>query len=63
MVACWSHHSKDRPTASQIVAIAAAPEFTVIRDVVSLGSVTNVVSALGLQYGGNFLFFFLCDIA
>jgi hypothetical protein len=53
MVVCWSHVPKDRPTASQIVSIASTPEFTIIRDVVSLGSVTNVVAALGLQYGGT----------
>lgn len=56
MVVCWSHASKDRPTATQIVMIASAPEFTIIRDVVSLGSVTNVVAALGLQYGGNYTY-------
>lgn len=54
MSVCWSHAPKDRPSATQLVAIASAPEFTIIRDVVSLGSITNVVAALGLQYGGNF---------
>jgi hypothetical protein len=52
MVVCWSHVAKDRPTASQVLAIASAPEFTFLRDVVSLGNVTNVVAAIGLQYGG-----------
>ena len=35
MVACWSHHSRDRPTASQIVSIASAPEFTHLLDSMS----------------------------
>ena len=53
MVVCWSHVPKDRPTASQIVTIATGPEFTFLRDVVSLGNVTNIVAALGIQYGGD----------
>ena len=36
MVLCWSQQPKDRPTASQIVSIATAPEFTHLLDVVSL---------------------------
>ena len=36
MVACWSHHSRDRPTASQIVSISSAPEFTHLQDVILL---------------------------
>jgi hypothetical protein len=52
MAVCWSSRPTDRPSAEQIVAIASAPEFTIIRDVISLGSVTNVVAALGMQYGG-----------
>lgn len=36
MVLCWSQQPKDRPTASQIVSIASAPEFTHLLDVVSL---------------------------
>ena len=36
MVTCWSHHSRDRPTASQIVSISSAPEFTHLLDVVEL---------------------------
>ena len=36
MVLCWSQQPKDRPTASQIVSIASAPEFTHLLDVISL---------------------------
>lgn len=52
MVICWSHNSRDRPSASQIVSIASSPEFTITRDIVQL-NVTNVVAALGVQYGGK----------
>lgn len=47
MVLCWSQQPKDRPTASQIVSIATAPEFTHLLDVVSLnhsGFVTGGVA-------------------
>ncbi|KAF5301002.1 hypothetical protein FQR65_LT08985 [Abscondita terminalis] len=36
MVLCWSQQPKDRPSASQIVSIATAPEFIHLSDVVSL---------------------------
>ncbi|KAI4458153.1 ankyrin repeat and protein kinase domain-containing protein [Holotrichia oblita] len=36
MVLCWSQHPKDRPSASQIVSIASAPEFIHLSDVMSL---------------------------
>jgi serine/threonine protein kinase/GTPase SAR1 family protein len=36
MVACWSHHSRERPSASQIVSITSAPEFTHLLDVILL---------------------------
>ena len=36
MVLCWNQQPKVRPTASQIVSIASAPEFTHLLDVVSL---------------------------
>ena len=36
MVACWSHHSRERPSASQIVSITSAPEFTHLLDVIVL---------------------------
>lgn len=36
MVLCWDHQPKNRPSASQIVSIACAPEFTHLIDVVLL---------------------------
>ncbi len=36
MVVCWSQQPRDRPSASQIVSIASAPEFLHLMDVVSL---------------------------
>ncbi|XP_031347203.1 leucine-rich repeat serine/threonine-protein kinase 1-like isoform X2 [Photinus pyralis] len=36
MVLCWSQQPKDRPSASQIVSIATAPEFIHLSDVASL---------------------------
>ncbi|KAF5269398.1 hypothetical protein FQA39_LY18908 [Lamprigera yunnana] len=36
MVLCWSQQPKDRPSASQIVSIATAPEFIHLSDVISL---------------------------
>ena len=36
MVICWSQQPRHRPTASQIVSIASAPEFLHLMDVVSL---------------------------
>jgi serine/threonine protein kinase len=36
MVVCWSQHPRYRPSASQIVSIASAPEFIHLGDVVSL---------------------------
>lgn len=36
MVLCWSQQPKDRPSASQIVSIASAPEFTHLNDVVRI---------------------------
>jgi len=63
MVVCWSHVPKDRPSASQVVAIAASPEFILLKDVVSIAKVTNIVSAIGLHYGGKleiFVLVFFC---
>ncbi|XP_076250430.1 leucine-rich repeat kinase isoform X2 [Rhynchophorus ferrugineus] len=45
MVLCWSQQPKDRPSASQIVSIASAPEFTHLCDVVSLKHPASVVAA------------------
>lgn len=36
MVLCWDHQPKNRPSASQIVSIACAPEFTHLIDVILL---------------------------
>lgn len=36
MTLCWCQHPKDRPSASQIVSIAAAPEFVHLVDITSL---------------------------
>ncbi len=45
MAACWSHQPIKRPSASQIVSIATAPEFTHVVDVVSLETQKTVMSA------------------
>ncbi|XP_067008597.2 leucine-rich repeat serine/threonine-protein kinase 1 [Anabrus simplex] len=44
MVLCWSQSPRDRPSASQIVSIASAPEFTHLRDTVSLNHSARVVA-------------------
>ncbi|XP_053678911.1 leucine-rich repeat serine/threonine-protein kinase 1 [Anopheles nili] len=49
MVLCWDQQPKMRPSASQIVSIATAPEFTHLLDVISLahaGSVMDGVACL-----------------
>jgi hypothetical protein len=45
MVLCWSQQPKDRPSASQIVSIASAPEFTHLSDVTSLKHDASVVAS------------------
>ncbi|KAG8262238.1 hypothetical protein J6590_056301 [Homalodisca vitripennis] len=48
MVLCWCQQPRDRPSASQIVSIASAPEFTHLYDIVSLNhsaAVTATVTA------------------
>ncbi|XP_071041167.1 leucine-rich repeat serine/threonine-protein kinase 1 isoform X3 [Parasteatoda tepidariorum] len=45
MTLCWSHQPKDRPSASQIVSIAQAPELTHLIDVASLHDQMAVLSA------------------
>lgn len=42
---CWSQQPKDRPSASQIVSIASAPEFVHLSDVVSLKHQASVVAS------------------
>jgi hypothetical protein len=44
MAVCWSQSPKERPSASQIVSIVSAPEFTHLYDVVSLNHSADVVS-------------------
>lgn len=44
MVLCWSQQPRDRPSASQIVSIASAPEFTHLCDVVSLNHSAHVMA-------------------
>uniref|UniRef100_A0A147BMZ4 non-specific serine/threonine protein kinase n=1 Tax=Ixodes ricinus TaxID=34613 RepID=A0A147BMZ4_IXORI len=45
MVSCWAQQPRDRPSASQIVSIATAPEFTHLLDVVSLEKSESVLCA------------------
>lgn len=45
MVLCWSQQPKDRPSASQIVSIASAPEFVHLSDVVSLKHSAHVTAS------------------
>lgn len=49
MAVCWSQSPKDRPSASQIVSIVSAPEFTHLYDVVSLNHSADVVSCTLVQ--------------
>ncbi|XP_050423466.1 leucine-rich repeat serine/threonine-protein kinase 1 [Adelges cooleyi] len=48
MAVCWSQSPKDRPSASQIVSIVSAPEFTHLYDVVSLSHSADVVACTSL---------------
>lgn len=65
MVACWSGQPEQRPSASQIVSIASAPEFTHLADVVSLHHTANISNATATQVFNitgeinNQLFFFV----
>lgn len=54
MVICWENSPKDRPTAAQILQIASSPEFIMLRDVVSVGTLPgpwelNVVTSVELD--------------
>lgn len=54
---CWSQQPKDRPSASQIVSIASAPEFIHLSDVVSLKHQASVVASTSVpvaNISGNF---------
>lgn len=59
MVLCWSQHPKDRPSASQIVSIASAPEFIHLSDVMSLkhqAAVEATTSAPISHITGNYTY-------
>lgn len=43
---CWSQQPRLRPSASQIVSIASAPEFTHLLDVASLDHSLNIMDAI-----------------
>ncbi|XP_072749395.1 leucine-rich repeat serine/threonine-protein kinase 1 [Anoplolepis gracilipes] len=53
MVICWAQNPKDRPTASQIVSIASAPEFTHLIDVTLLTERTQVTAVTITNRAGN----------
>uniref|UniRef100_A0A182N1F9 non-specific serine/threonine protein kinase n=1 Tax=Anopheles dirus TaxID=7168 RepID=A0A182N1F9_9DIPT len=46
MVLCWDQQPKLRPSASQIVSIATAPEFTHLLDVISLSHAGSVLDGI-----------------
>ncbi|XP_011493971.1 PREDICTED: leucine-rich repeat serine/threonine-protein kinase 1 [Ceratosolen solmsi marchali] len=46
MVICWAQNPRDRPTASQIVSIASAPEFTHLIDVTLLPEKSQVTTMM-----------------
>jgi serine/threonine protein kinase len=46
MTLCWDQQPKIRPSASQIVSIASAPEFTHLLDVISLSHPGSVLSGI-----------------
>lgn len=49
MVMCWSQNPRFRPSASQMVSIASAPEFTHLLDVVSLENCSNITCAIKVE--------------
>ncbi|XP_014247457.1 leucine-rich repeat serine/threonine-protein kinase 1 [Cimex lectularius] len=53
MVLCWSHQPCDRPTASQIVSISSAPEFTHLYDVISLNHSSSILTTASNQIFNN----------
>ncbi|XP_065214793.1 leucine-rich repeat serine/threonine-protein kinase 1 isoform X2 [Planococcus citri] len=48
MVICWAQSPSERPSASQIVSIASAPEFTHLYDVVSLDHSSPIITSLAV---------------
>nr|XP_018906420.1 PREDICTED: leucine-rich repeat serine/threonine-protein kinase 1 isoform X2 [Bemisia tabaci] len=53
MVLCWAQGPRDRPSASQIVSIASAPEFAHLYDVTSLSHPSSVVSAVSAVFSNS----------
>ncbi|XP_034249520.1 leucine-rich repeat serine/threonine-protein kinase 1 isoform X2 [Thrips palmi] len=53
MALCWSQQPTDRPSASQVVSISSAPEFTHLCDAVSLDHAETVVGVAGAGLGGS----------
>uniref|UniRef100_A0A8D8E4R7 non-specific serine/threonine protein kinase n=3 Tax=Culex pipiens TaxID=7175 RepID=A0A8D8E4R7_CULPI len=53
MVLCWDQQPKVRPSASQIVSIASAPEFTHLIDVISLNHIGNAMDGISCQIGSG----------
>lgn len=53
MVLCWDQLPKARPSASQIVSIASAPEFTHLVDVVSLSHTADVCATVAHKASSN----------
>lgn len=53
MVICWEQNPKNRPTASQIVSIASAPEFTHLIDVTLLTERTQVTAVTVTNCGAD----------
>uniref|UniRef100_A0A914RZX9 Serine-threonine/tyrosine-protein kinase catalytic domain-containing protein n=1 Tax=Parascaris equorum TaxID=6256 RepID=A0A914RZX9_PAREQ len=45
MVICWAGQPVDRPSASQIVSMTTAPEFTHLLDVISLNDADSAVNS------------------
>lgn len=65
MVLCWSQQPRDRPSASQIVSIASAPEFTHLYDIVSLNHSAPVTAtvAAALAHSGQSVYHMLSKAA
>lgn len=53
MALCWSQQPTDRPSASQVVSISSAPEFTHLCDAVSLDHTETVVGVASTGLGGS----------
>lgn len=58
MVVCWAAQPVDRPSASQIVSMTTAPEFTHLLDVISLNDSDSAVHST-LSFPSIYFYFFL----